>query len=205
MKSLARFKNSRMSSLWKGAIGIVAEGMRYLAALSGVLPSWETNALFLWMNPYIKAGPHRSVLPRLPCSICGIAELPVQGYGRITECAVRGSFHTAPRCRNSQEWVLANSSNSWKQEQSECECTKPCRSCNGPFRWTQGMEWYEGGMILFDCLERQGFRGVVFWQCLTACGILVPWPGIEPKPPALKGWSFNHWTTKEVPERQLLR
>ena len=171
MKSLARFKNSRMSSLWKGSIGIMAEWMRYLAALTGVLPSWETSALFLWMNPYIKADPHRSALPRLLCSICGIAELPVQGYGRITECAVRGSFHTAPCYRNSQERVLANSSNSWKEEQSECECAKPCSSCNGPFRWTQGVvwEWCEGGMILFGCLERQGFFGGWWWR-----GLAVP-------------------------------
>ena len=27
----------------------------------------------------------------------------------------------------------------------------------------------------------------------------VPWPGIEPEPPALGAWSFNHWTTREVP------
>ena len=209
MKPLARFKNSRMSSLWKGSIGIVAEGMRYLAALTGVLPSWETSALFLWMNPYIKAGPHRSALLRLLCSICGIAELPVQGYGRITECAVRGSFHTAPCYRNSQERVLASSSNSWKQEQSECECAKPCSSCNGPFRWTQGVGMMWRRDDTFWLFRKAGFFFVAggggVWQCLTACGILVPRPGIEPKPPALKEWSLNHWTTKEIPERQLFR
>ena len=34
-----------------------------------------------------------------------------------------------------------------------------------------------------------------------ACGILVPWPGIEPVPvlPALGVWSLNHWTTREIP------
>ena len=26
---------------------------------------------------------------------------------------------------------------------------------------------------------------------------LAPWPGIEPEPPALGEWSFNHWTTGE--------
>ena len=26
----------------------------------------------------------------------------------------------------------------------------------------------------------------------TACGILVPWPGIEPLPPAMEAWSLNH-------------
>ena len=33
-----------------------------------------------------------------------------------------------------------------------------------------------------------------------SCGIwdLVPWPGIEPEPPALGVWHLNHWTTREV-------
>ena len=36
-----------------------------------------------------------------------------------------------------------------------------------------------------------------FWPCLMACGILVPRPGIEPGPLAVKVWSPNHWTTRE--------
>ena len=28
---------------------------------------------------------------------------------------------------------------------------------------------------------------------------LVPWPGIEPRPPALGAWSLSHCTTREVP------
>ena len=32
----------------------------------------------------------------------------------------------------------------------------------------------------------------------TACGILVPQPGMEPTPPALEGQSLNYWTTGEV-------
>ena len=41
---------------------------------------------------------------------------------------------------------------------------------------------------------------VIFFFLLhhAACGILVPWPGIEPMPPALQAWSLNHWTTREV-------
>ena len=31
-----------------------------------------------------------------------------------------------------------------------------------------------------------------------ACGILVPRPGIEPAPPAVKEWNLNHWTIREV-------
>ena len=36
-----------------------------------------------------------------------------------------------------------------------------------------------------------------FWLHRTACGILVPWSGIEPTLPALVQ-SLNHWTTGEV-------
>ena len=33
----------------------------------------------------------------------------------------------------------------------------------------------------------------------VACGILVPWPGMKPMPPALAVWSLNHWIAKKVP------
>ena len=35
--------------------------------------------------------------------------------------------------------------------------------------------------------------------CHAACGILVPQPGIEPGPSAVKAWSLNHWTDREFP------
>ena len=35
--------------------------------------------------------------------------------------------------------------------------------------------------------------------------ILVPWPGIEPVPPALVTWSLKHWTTREVPLATFLK
>ena len=33
-----------------------------------------------------------------------------------------------------------------------------------------------------------------------SCGMqnLIPWPGIELRPPALGVWSLSHWTTREV-------
>ena len=44
------------------------------------------------------------------------------------------------------------------------------------------------------------------WVLVGAFGIfswsmwdLVPWPGIEPGPPALGAWSLSHWTSREVP------
>ena len=38
-----------------------------------------------------------------------------------------------------------------------------------------------------------------FWPHRTACGILVPRPGIEPVPPAVEARCLNHWTAREVP------
>ena len=32
---------------------------------------------------------------------------------------------------------------------------------------------------------------------------LVPWPGVEPGPPALRAWSLNSWITREVPKVSL--
>ena len=41
----------------------------------------------------------------------------------------------------------------------------------------------------------------VFVFCLhrIACGILFPWPGMEPIPPAVEAWRPNHWTAREFP------
>ena len=43
-----------------------------------------------------------------------------------------------------------------------------------------------------------------FWLCHSACGILVPWPGIEPMPPAMEVWSLNHWTARKSLRRACL-
>ena len=36
-----------------------------------------------------------------------------------------------------------------------------------------------------------GWLVCLFLQCHIACEILVPWPGIEPKPPTLEAWSLK--------------
>ena len=37
------------------------------------------------------------------------------------------------------------------------------------------------------------------WPWLMACGILVPWPGIEPASAAVEAQTLNHWTARKVP------
>ena len=48
-------------------------------------------------------------------------------------------------------------------------------------------------------LEKKGAEGKLssFIYFHVACGILVPRPGIESKPLAVKAPSPNHWTTRE--------
>ena len=38
-----------------------------------------------------------------------------------------------------------------------------------------------------------------FWLHCMACGLLVPWSGMEPMSPAVEAQSLNHWTTRETP------
>ena len=38
------------------------------------------------------------------------------------------------------------------------------------------------------------------WLTDVACGILVPWPGIEPRLSAVEIQSPNHWTAREFPQ-----
>ena len=51
-----------------------------------------------------------------------------------------------------------------------------------------------------------GCAGSCLWHAGSfSCGMwdLVPWPGIDPGPPALGARSLNHWTTREVPNYYL--
>ena len=43
-----------------------------------------------------------------------------------------------------------------------------------------------------------------FWPHCVARGILLPRPGIEPGPSAVKAQSPNHWTAREVPCGRIL-
>ena len=44
-----------------------------------------------------------------------------------------------------------------------------------------------------------------FWSHCTACGILVPGPGIEPIHFALEALNLNHWTARKVPGEEVCK
>ena len=52
--------------------------------------------------------------------------------------------------------------------------------------------------------SEMGKKDFFFLQHLSACGILVPLPRIEPLTPAVEAQTRNHWTTREVPKDDFL-
>ena len=46
--------------------------------------------------------------------------------------------------------------------------------------------------LLLSCRQVGSLVVACMWD-------LVPWPGIEPRPPALGAWNLNHCATREVP------
>ena len=71
-------------------------------------------------------------------------------------------------------------------------------------RFTVRISWIH--RILSTCwwhiiLVLAGFDNFFFFFFLfghVACRISVPWPGIEPTPPALEAHSLSYWTAREV-------
>ena len=53
-------------------------------------------------------------------------------------------------------------------------------------------------LFLFLITEMPTFT-FYFWLHPMVCEVLVPWPGIKPRPPALGVQSLSDWTTREVP------
>ena len=50
-------------------------------------------------------------------------------------------------------------------------------------------------LFVFGCARSSSSM----WILSCGVGDLVPWLGIKPEPPELRGWSLSHWTTREVP------
>ena len=60
----------------------------------------------------------------------------------------------------------------------------PCSSVSS---FQEAQKVYRPGEVFF------------FWLCFSACGILVPQPGIAATPSALEACGLNWWTTSKVP------
>ena len=49
------------------------------------------------------------------------------------------------------------------------------------------------------------FLKIIFWSHYTACGILVPRPGIQPTHPALEAWNLNHFERRQFLDQILFQ
>lgn len=60
------------------------------------------------------------------------------------------------------------------------------------------------GFVLFYAIKQifyyihENFLNSLKTLYIWPCGILIPWAGIEPSPPALEAWSLNRWTAGKV-------
>ena len=52
--------------------------------------------------------------------------------------------------------------------------------------------------------HREYSQYLFFGRTPQHTGILVPWTGIEPGPPAVEAWSLNHWTARQGPIANIL-
>ena len=65
-------------------------------------------------------------------------------------------------------------------------------------RFTSGLSvLFHWSVFLFLCQYQNGF--FLFWPHCMACGIFVPWPGVEPGPSAVTTWNPKHYTANEFP------
>ena len=68
--------------------------------------------------------------------------------------------------------------------------------------WASGLRW-----VPHLCLPHHSAydRLCFFWSRCAACGVLVPWSGIKPRPPAEKAPTPHHWTAREFLTMPFLR
>ena len=62
----------------------------------------------------------------------------------------------------------------------------------GPFSRARIHQWVPISFLPSPLFFKLFFSYLIFLA--MPCGILVPRPGIEPRPLAVKAWSLNHWT-----------
>ena len=111
-------------------------------------------------------------------------------------------------------WKDPDAGKDWRQEEkgmTEDEMVGWHHWLNGlGFGWTPGVGDGQGGLVCCgswvaksdttERLNRTELKQFFFWPHCTACRILVPWPGTEPVPSAVKACIPNHWTARKFPD-----
>ena len=149
-----------------------------------------------------------SVVGSLPCSAGDMDQIPGRGTG-ILHAADQLSLYTAIAECACHIWKAHGPQ--WKFSHDAMRIlhatTKTQHSQNKYFKTRRGVVMH-GFLSLFH--HKYLLYVVIYlaatglscnmWDLLSCClWDLVPWPGIEPGPPALGAQSLSHWTTREVP------
>lgn len=77
-------------------------------------------------------------------------------------------------------------------------CITVITSCF-PWAFVLKIQWRPTGKVWMNFILGSFFFFFFSLFGHVAHGVLVPWLGIESVPPALSMWSFNNWTTGEIP------
>ena len=111
-----------------------------------------------------------------------------RGHDLLNAYDGQGEDHegTERECSSCSVWssVIPSSSHTW--ERGGILCWVQWSICNGKFQSWKRL-YLEIPIFHFFGGPRH-----------MACGIIVPWPGMEPKPLPLVARNFNHWPTGEV-------
>ena len=65
--------------------------------------------------------------------------------------------------------------------------------------WANFYTQVHGTLPMFKIFQKLLLFVCLLWAHCVACGILVPWPGIEPRSSAVRMQCPNHWATREFP------
>ena len=103
-------------------------------------------------------------------------------------------IHQFTNSRNPNSSAFKKERKKEKENHPLVHCRKTAKTQQMKLKFSFRSKYISLYIIIFSC-----FLSFKFWSCLETCGILVPWPRIEPATSALKVQILNHWITREDP------
>ena len=131
-----------------------------------------------------------------------LSVLPITVYGPLTQCPRYIYFDWLNKERNHGVYVCAKSLQLCPTLCDAMDYSPPGSSVHGipQARMLEGLPWPPPGDLPDPRIELTSLMSPALagGPCCSACGILVPQPGLNPYPVHGK-CRVNHWTTREVP------
>ena len=175
----------------------------------GAIPSPATE-------PVLGPGSH-SHGARVPTGLCSTAvrrsEKP-KHRGRSASAAHHNYRKSEGSAQPKINQPISKSTTTKQKERPKAKLyrnVKPATKTQGAFSerkflWKLDERYTQNAISMAMLPECSKMGEIFFFFCCTdqLTGILVPWPGIEPRPFAVKAWSPNdHWTAREFWQRSV--